>query len=205
MWLNCLNSVWGCCILKTLIVFGKIKKCIHFDFEKNLFTFLYHFFNSCLTELALKTCCKWSLYCFSPMRPHLSANSWPLPPACSVATLKGPSPGSRPSTGMRITTTKPFWASTAHGERGSTATITRPVSTVLYIDFRLMKMKRGEENVLVFLITPYFLQLRSVMTSWRIWSPIRSQGLCGVQSSLSWWAKFCMLLIPLLSDRSLKT
>jgi len=101
---------------------------IHFD---------HFFFNSCLTELALKTSCKWSLYCFSPMRPHLSANSWPPPPACSVATLKGPSPGSPPSTGMKITTTKHFWASTARGERGSTTTITRPVSTVLYTGFSL--------------------------------------------------------------------
>lgn len=76
------------------------------------------------------------------MIPHLSANSWPPPPAYSVATRKGPFPGSPPSTGTRITTTKPFWASTAHGERGSTTTITRPVSTILYIDFRLMKREK---------------------------------------------------------------
>ncbi len=63
---------------------------------------------------------------------HPLANSWPPPPAYSVATRKGLFPGSPPSTGTRITTTKPFWASTAHKERGSTTTITRPVSTVLY-------------------------------------------------------------------------
>lgn len=146
---------WSHCILKTLIVFlffNKIKKCTFILILKK--TLLYPFFNSCLTELALKTSCKWSLYCFSPMILHLSANSWPPPPACSVATLKGPSPGSPPSTGMRITTTKPFWASTAQGERGSTTTTTRPVSTVLYTDFSL-NWRRGEENVLVFLITPY--------------------------------------------------
>lgn len=44
---------------------------------------------------------------------------WPLPPAWYVATLRGLSPESPPSTGTRITTTKLSWASTAAGHRAT--------------------------------------------------------------------------------------